>query len=261
MGRKSETGGVRPAGDRIEIRFTWQGKELRPTLALKPNAANLAHARRLRERQILPEIAAGTLDLARHFPDYKFRDKHQLANAEGARNFRQWAETWALLAARTLEHSSLSVYKRHLAAYWTSVWGDVLPERITHEMVLKRLAHLATDHLNEEAGKLEKGLGRKTQNNIMIPLRGLFERPARPRMRRIPPRASATSACSGRRLIPSRRRRLRSSSPTSRATRAPTWPTTSSSPSSPAYGRASRWTCVGRGLTCARTPSSSARRA
>ena len=67
MGRRSETGGVKAAGDRIEVRFTWQGKELRPTLPLKPNAANLAHARRLRERQILPEIAAGTFELERHF--------------------------------------------------------------------------------------------------------------------------------------------------------------------------------------------------
>jgi len=174
VGRRSETGGVRPAGDRIEVRFTWHGKELRPTLPLKPNAANLAHARRLRERQILPEIAAGTFDLARHFPDYKFRTKHQPAPAEGDRSFRKWCETWAALSARSLEHSTLAVYKRHLEAYWTSAWGDLMPRRITHEMVLARLAELATERVDEASGKVLPALSGKTQNNILIPLRGVF---------------------------------------------------------------------------------------
>jgi len=174
VGRRSETGGVKPAGDRIEVRFTWQGKELRPTLALKPNAANLAHARRLREQQIMPEIVAGTFDLARHFPDYRFRAKHQPESAEGSRTFAQWGELWAKLASRELEHSTIKIYRTHLAAYWTSVWGDLAPRRITHEMVLTRLSDLASDRFDETAGKVRKGLSRKTQNNILIPLRAVF---------------------------------------------------------------------------------------
>ena len=63
---------------------------------------------------------------------------------------------------------TLAIYKRHMAAYWTSVWGELLPERITHELVLKRLTDLAQDHLDERTGKVVKGLGRKTQNNILI---------------------------------------------------------------------------------------------
>ena len=64
MGTKGEETGVRPAGGRIEIRFMWQGKELRPTLNMRPSAANLKHAARLR-RTILSEIEADTFNLAK----------------------------------------------------------------------------------------------------------------------------------------------------------------------------------------------------
>ncbi|WKB52285.1 Arm DNA-binding domain-containing protein [Eleftheria terrae] len=175
MGRRSETGGVKPAGDRIEVRFTWQGRELRPTLALKPTAANLKHAKRLRE-EIVREIALGTFILARYFPDYRFLSKVEGDTSPAAsRSFADWATTWAELAARSLEHSSLEVYKRHLAAYWTSAWGTLHPQQITHEMVLKRLAELASDRMDESTGKVLKALSRKSQNNIMIPLRHVFE--------------------------------------------------------------------------------------
>lgn len=172
MGRKSETGGVTPLGGRIQVRFSWRGKELRPTLDMKPTAANLKHARRIREA-VVADIKAGVFNLAEYFPDYKFAEKHT-ADALG-RAFRQWADLWVELSARNLEDSTLRIYKRHLAAYWTAAFGDDMPKAITHERVLRHLARLATEHLDERTGKLVKPLSRKTQNNILIPLRGVFE--------------------------------------------------------------------------------------
>ena len=172
MGRKSETGGVTPLGGRIQVRFSWRGKELRPTLDIKPTAANLKHARRIREA-VVADIKAGVFNLAEYFPDYKFAEKHT-ADALG-RAFRQWADLWVELSARNLEDSTLRIYKRHLAAYWTAAFGDDMPKAITHERVLRHLARLATEHLDERTGKLVKPLSRKTQNNILIPLRGVFE--------------------------------------------------------------------------------------
>ena len=171
MGRKSETGGVTPHRDRIQIRFSWRGKELRPTLDLKPTAANLKHAARIRER-ILADIRTGTLNLAEYFPDYKFADEH--ATDTLGRTFRQWADLWAELSARTLEDSTLRIYKRHLKAYWVTPFGDEPPKAITHERVLRHLAKLAAEHFDERAGRIIKPLSRKTQNNILIPLRGVF---------------------------------------------------------------------------------------
>lgn len=171
MGRKSETGGVTPHGDRIQIRFSWRGKELRPTLDIKPTAANLKHAKRIRE-SVVADIKAGTFNLAEYFPDYKFSEQHT-ADANG-RTFRQWADLWAELSVRNLEDSTLRIYQRHLSAYWVSAFGDDMPKAITHERVLRHLARLATEHLNERTGKIIKPLSRKTQNNILIPLRGVF---------------------------------------------------------------------------------------
>lgn len=179
MGRRSETGGVSPAGDRIQVRFTWKGEDLRPTLPLKPNAANLAHAKRLR-RDILEEIRDGTFQLAKYFPDYKFASKHEQPHEAGQRTFGEWCKLWKQLSARSLEHSTLDIYWRHLRAYWLAEWSDLAPAQITHEMVLQRLADLAQDRLDETTGKVVKGIGRKTQNNIMIPLRGVFELICRP---------------------------------------------------------------------------------
>lgn len=170
MGRKSQTGGVTPLGDRIQIRFTWNGKELRPTLDIKPTAANMKHAARIREA-VVQDINAGTFNLAEYFPDYKFADRHR--SDAGSRTFKEWADLWGKLSVRDLEDSTLRIYKRHLDAYWISAFGEMMPKQITHEKVLIRMAALASER--EENGKLRKPLSRKTQNNIMIPLRGVFE--------------------------------------------------------------------------------------
>lgn len=167
MGRKSETGGVTPQGDRIQIRFTWRGKELRPTLDMKPTAANLKHAKRIREA-VVQDIKAGTFSLADYFPDYKFAERHE-GDARG-RTFKEWADIWKSLEARTLEASTLAVYVRHLGAYWLGEFGGCKPKEITHERILKHLARLAAPTEPEK-----KPLSRKTQNNILIPLRGVFQ--------------------------------------------------------------------------------------
>lgn len=161
-------------GDRIQIRFTWRGQDLRPTIALRPTAANLRAAERLR-RDILDEIRVGTFSLAEHFPEYRLAKRLGAEDGDaGRRTFREWGETWSKLASRELEHSTLTIYRRHLQSYWTSIWGDRMPSSITHEMVLGRLADLANGCTDPD-GTEHKPLSRKTQNNIIIPLRGVFE--------------------------------------------------------------------------------------
>lgn len=172
MGRKSESGGVAPLGDRIQVEFRYMGQRLRPTLDMKPTAANLKHAKRLRD-SVVADIRAGVFNLAEYFPDYKFATKHSGTGAE--RTFAQWGEVWGQLAVRSLEDSTLRIYKRHLAAYWTSKFGQMMPKQIRHEAILTHLAQLAVEHLDEATGKMRRPLSRKTQNNILIPLRGVFE--------------------------------------------------------------------------------------
>jgi integrase len=174
MGRRSETGGVKPQGDRIAIRLTYQGSDIQPTLALKPTAANLKHARRLRE-SILEEMKVGTFRIADHFPEYRFAERYIAADDPGGRTLKEWADVWHKLAARDLEHSTLKIYKRHLDAYWLSAFGDMMPRAVTYERVLTHLASLTVLRIDTTTGKVSKALSRKTQNNILIPLRAVFE--------------------------------------------------------------------------------------
>lgn len=174
MPRPSSTGGVRPNGDKIAIRFTWKGKQVAPTLNLKPTGPNLKAAARMRVA-ILDEIKHGTFQFATYFPDYKHIESHESPADARKRTFGEWVALWEKISARDLENSTLSIYKRHTAAYWLPKWKDLPPERITHEMVLTRLADLAAPSVDEVTGRVHKGLSRKTQNNIMIPLRGVFE--------------------------------------------------------------------------------------
>lgn len=179
MGRRAETGGVRPNRDRIEVRFMWEGKQIAPTLDLRPTASNLKHASRIREK-VMQEIARGTFKFKDYFPDYRHASKLQPETEEQKHTLTAWAETWYMLAARSVEFSTLQIYKRHMKAYWLSIFGSMRPEHITHRMVLERLAELAQDRFDEQTGKVHKALGRKTQNNIMIPLRGVFELVCKP---------------------------------------------------------------------------------
>lgn len=172
MGRRAEAGGVTPKGDRIQVRFTWRGQDLRPTLALKPTAVNLRAAERLR-REILEQIKFGSFNLAQHFPDYRFREQFSGAPDDASkRTFGQWGDVWLKWQARELEHSTLSVYRTHLKTYWTGIWGDRMPASITHEMVRMRLADLDSGCADPD-GSVHKSLTRKTQNNILIPLRAV----------------------------------------------------------------------------------------
>src|SRR5690606_20914545 len=116
---------------------------------------------------------AGALNLAEYFPDYKFADRH--IAGDRSRTLREWSGVWAKLTARSLEDSTLRIYRRHLEAYWLSEFGDDMPHAVTHERILVHLATLASERLDGRTGKTIRPLGRKTQNNIMIPLRAVFE--------------------------------------------------------------------------------------
>ena len=75
MGRKSITGGVKPAGlSRIRFDFTVDGHRFRPTLPWIPNETNLQRARAHLAR-IKAQIAAGTFCFADEFPRYRDLEK------------------------------------------------------------------------------------------------------------------------------------------------------------------------------------------
>lgn len=174
MGRKSESGGVKPLGDRIEIDLTYMGRRIRPTLALKPNAANLKHARRLRD-DLLTEIANGSFDLKTHFPDYRFVAKLLGETTVGALtqpelpSFERAANLW--LQSKDLEYSTLLGYRKTLNYYWLPAFGKRPIEQITFEDIVGRINHF----VNPEDDEDREPIAKKTRNNILIALRGPFK--------------------------------------------------------------------------------------
>jgi integrase len=169
---KPRVKGVRPMGDGIEVRFQVDGQTYRPRLPLRATAANLRHAGKVRE-QVMRDIAAGTFHILDHFPNYRLASKLQGELPTRHRTIAQWFEVWADVSRRNLEHSTLAIYKRHMAAYWLPVFGHLKPGQVTNEMILRRLAALDRGIDGHIA------LSRKTQNNIMVPLRGVFKMASR----------------------------------------------------------------------------------
>jgi integrase len=149
---------------------------------LKPTEVNLRSARRERA-DILEEIQQGSFSMEAHFPDFKYKSKVVQEEVSGTtasqvlphqRTLSQWTELYFEFLSRTASHSTLVVYKRHMNGYWLNVWGDANPREITHEAIMLRLSNLHKGYTTKE-GAEQKPLSPKSQNNILIPLRGVFE--------------------------------------------------------------------------------------
>lgn len=125
--------------------------------------------------QIVSEIKAGAFVFSAHFPDYRFIAKQAPVEVEQAsRTFGEWAAVWLKLAARDHERSTMTIYRRVLNTYWMPVFGGLMPRAVTTEKILLRLSEISEPWTNAE-GRAMKPSGRKSQNNILIPLRKVFE--------------------------------------------------------------------------------------
>lgn len=158
MGRKSTTGGVAPAGERIQLYFRFQGQKCRPTLDLKPTTPNLAHAKRL-VADIEERIRHGRFDLAKEFPSYKGLSRFGVTAAP-AQSFKAYGELW-LATKGKLSPSTIDGYKRVLQAHWYVWFGDRLISTVLPSEVAVKLGAMPGS--------------RKTHNNVLDPGRQIFE--------------------------------------------------------------------------------------
>ena len=158
MARRADSEGVSPHRGRIQVRFTWKGEELRPTLDMKPTAANLKHAARIRA-DILRDIAAGQLDLLHYFPGYKHVGRHQAGPV--VHTFSQVRETFVKWVKTRQAHSSVTSLERKLKSFWEPKFGD----RDIRAIPYKDLsAHVADRAWGSS----------KTHNNYVSALREMF---------------------------------------------------------------------------------------
>ena len=158
MGRRSVTGGVIESRGKIRLRFTFQGRELRPTLDLRWNEVNRRAALRLVD-EIRERIRRGTFVLSEYFPEFGRATALQAELQVPARTFGDYAELYqkslTKKAAATRED-----YRKIL----NLAWLPQLRDRVIAEIRYSELEDLIS----------ELSVAGKTLNNYLIPLRGVF---------------------------------------------------------------------------------------
>lgn len=161
MGRApARDGGVRAASSSsIEIDFYWRGARCRERIALAPNKRNLSFAQNLRG-QILNEIAVGTFDYARHFPDSPRAEKPAPAPS-GAMSVQQALAAWIERKRHEVAHSSLNEYDRVVRRVLNPAFAGVALDQLDRTKV-KAFVSGMTD------------VSEKRINAVLLPLRGMI---------------------------------------------------------------------------------------
>jgi integrase len=163
VGRRTISGGVLPAGNRIMFDLQIDGQRFRPTLPWIPNAVNL---RRARERMPIykAQIAAGTFSFAREFPDYRGSRRLGLPaqTFTCSEIFDAFLEHTAARVARgDLAPSTLASYRQILNHTWRPKIGRMPFLGVRYSALIK----IADAHTGKK----------KTYNNLVSALRRAFE--------------------------------------------------------------------------------------
>lgn len=155
----SRPSGVRPATQRsITIDFYYRGVRCRERLKLAPTAANQKFAANLRA-QIQAEIARGTFDYSKFFPDSK--RAMLLSRVPGAAiTIGPALEGWLKGMKGQLEHTTYRDYDLAIQRVWIPAFGA------------KRLTELTRADLKQWVS--DQSCGIKRIRNLLLPMRGMF---------------------------------------------------------------------------------------
>lgn len=142
----------------IQVAFTWRGVRFRETLKLEPTKQNMRYAENLRG-EILRKIELNTFNPVEYFPNSKKLRK--LGYVKPSTLFKDQAEQW--YKTRTdLAKSTLTSYRKNLDHHILPQFGDMNIGEIKHGMIMAWLGETPWQSM-------------KTRNNVLIPLRGIFE--------------------------------------------------------------------------------------
>lgn len=143
----------------IGIDFYYRGARCRERIKLPPTPANMRYAQHLLG-QIKVEIARGTFDYRKHFPDSRRADLFAKLQGE-VMHMGPALERWLADKAPEIEHSTLAGYRKIVNNILIPFCGD---DRLT-------------DFTRLRAKELVASLGdvsAKRINNVLGPVRGLF---------------------------------------------------------------------------------------
>lgn len=149
--------GIDTRGDRIRIRFTWNGERIAETYPFPATPENIQRAGRLR-REVAQRIEFGTFtidDYRNYFPNSK-----RIPQLGSGDLFGALAQSW--LDGLEVSAATRAEYKKTLNKYW-------MPQLAARPVRGIRPSELRT---------LIRGIewrSAKTRNNSLIPLRGILE--------------------------------------------------------------------------------------
>jgi len=159
MGASQLPKGVRIRNSSIAIRFQYQGKRFEETWKVKPTAANIKKAARMRQ-DIIAAVRAGFFDFEEYFPDSRHASKKEQAEVTEVPTFWEVAESYfkSLIIAKSTTREYKNCLKRH---FYTTL-GPMKIDEIRYS------------HIVDVMGNIEwKSM--KTRNNVISPLRGVFK--------------------------------------------------------------------------------------
>ncbi len=148
--------GVRARGNSIQVDFHYQGKRCRETLPWMPTKANMTAAARMREA-IRHEISIGQFDYAKHFPNSKTARIFGATPITVAAALDKWIES----KFRECASSTYQDYRGIIDHHLKPAFGDRLVNDLTTIEIRAWVAGLTSSG--------------KRINNILIPLRGIFD--------------------------------------------------------------------------------------
>lgn len=136
--------GISARGDSITLDFRYRGKRCRETLrGIRPTKANIKFAERKRQA-ILHEIAQGSFDYARHFPNSpnaaRFSD-----NLADYKTVGQMLDDWLRIAKARVTAHTYGGYERS-ANQIRKAFGDMPLSRLTRSDILTWMAEDLADY-------------------------------------------------------------------------------------------------------------------
>lgn len=164
MGRRSANGGAAAPGVRgvssvsILVDFYYRGVRCKERLKLPPTTANTKFAANLKA-QIQAEIARGTFDYGKYFPNSK--KARMLSRTPGTAVTIESALTqWLAGMKSQIEHTTYHDYELAIDNVWVPAFGKL------------RLTEITRAALKEWVS--ERTCGLKRIRNLLLPMRGMY---------------------------------------------------------------------------------------
>lgn len=158
MGERGK-GGVRAASaSTIEIDFRYQRKRCKERIKLPPTPRNMEYARRVLGA-IKNEIALGTFDYAKRFPDSK-RARTMSRYTGDTKTVAQGLRDWLSRKRTELEHSTLVGHERAIEFTLVPAFGATTLRAFTRQQL--------------KDWEKDQTAGAKRLNNLLAPMRQMF---------------------------------------------------------------------------------------